>query len=267
MMYSEKIKKSPRSIDICKPVIFRVMLFCLLHAGSPPLWGQQSDCEEYSFEQTVSPDDYPQDEKGYHLLLEGPGLYGWRNRGSEYVSPIWKLEKRILHYDHDEYGIRLDLLFNYKIKGDFELELEYKTDKEDGVAAICYFVRDIPGVNLFKSSLLMSIGSNSREGKPGSLLHIIPARADYSLPAGKWNKASVRVEKGRVLHKLNDRTVVEYSLERSEWSRALLASPYSETKDARAYGMLSQIAGQEGYIGLKLPDASFYIRNIRLKIF
>ena len=101
-----------------------------------------------------------------------------------------------------------------------------------------------------------------------SLYDMIPAKPQNSKPFGQWNKSSITVFKGTVLHSQNGENVVEYHLWTPQWTDMLQASKFSQKKWPLAFELLNNCGGpnREGYIGLQDHGDDVWFRSIKVKI-
>jgi len=100
---------------------------------------------------------------------------------------------------------------------------------EGGNSGIFYLAQEKEGVPIWKSAPEMQILDNAKHpdaklGKDGNrqagaLYDLIPAVPQNSKPAGEWNKITILVYKGTVVHNQNGENVVEYHLWTQDWKR------------------------------------------------
>ncbi len=169
-----------------------------------------------------------------------------------------------------------ELIFSHTFKN-FELELEWKISK-GGNSGILYLIQEIPNQYAVASAREAQVldNENHPDAKLGtdgnrksmSLYDLIPAKPQNAKPYGKWNRAKIRVENGKVTHYQNGKKVVEYTLWTPEWIKMLDNSKFSVKEWADAYYLMSNCGGvkREGYIGFQDHGNDVWFRNIKIKI-
>ena len=240
---------------------------------------------------TVNLADFTTDENGYIVLFDGKTFNGWRGYGKDYVPAKWTIEDGAIKFNGSgggeaQDGEGGDIIFAHNFKN-FELELEWKISK-GGNSGIFYLAQEIqakdPNTGEFRmepiyiSSPEYQILDNENHvdaklGKDNnrqsaSLYDMIPAVPQNSKPFGEWNKATILVYRGTIVHGQNDENVLEYHLWTQQWTDMLQASKFSQDKWPLAYELLNNCGGvnREGYIGLQDHGDDVWYRNIRIKI-
>lgn len=231
-----------------------------------------------------------QDADGYYILFDGSSLENFRGYGRDTIPARWTIEDGCLTFTGTGTGEGQvsdggDLIFNHKFKN-FTLEFEWKVDKGSN-SGVLYLAREIQtkdesGVEkmepIYISAPEYQILDNANHpdakmGKDGnrqsaSLYDMIPAKPQNQKPFGEWNKGSIMVYKGTVVHGQNDENVVEYHLWTKQWTEMLQASKFSEEKWPLAFELLNNLGGDnhEGYIGFQDHGDRVQYRNIRIKV-
>ncbi|WP_272957162.1 3-keto-disaccharide hydrolase [Zunongwangia profunda] len=212
-------------------------------------------------------------EEGWRLLFDGKSTDGWRGYLKDsFPEKGWIIEDGALKVQGagtGEAGNGGDIIFDEEFK-DFELSLEWKIS-EGGNSGIFYLAEEIEGEPIFTSAPEMQILDNDRHpdaklGKDGnrqagSLYDLIPARPQNAKPVGEWNKVSVLVYRGTVVHTQNGENVVEYHLWTDEWKEMIKDSKFKDWKSFLNAGG----DDKKGYIGLQDHGDDVWFRNIKIK--
>ena len=233
---------------------------------------------------------FAMDKDGYYILFDGETLNGWRGYSRDTVPVNWTVDDGTIKIkgtgtgeaQSEEGG---DLIFGHKFKN-FELSVDWKVSK-GGNSGIFYLAQEIEAKDdngnwrlepIYISAPEAQILDNEnhpdgRLGKDGnrkssSLYDMIPAKPQNANPYGEWNKTTILVYRGTVVHGQNDENVVEYHLWTQQWTDMLQTSKFSEEKWPLAFELLNNCGGpnREGYIGLQDHGDDIWFRNIRIKI-
>lgn len=207
---------------------------------------------------------------GWVLMFNGQTTDGWRSHnGESFPENGWVIEDgtlKVLGSGRGEAGGGGDILFDKKFEN-FELSLEWKVS-EGGNSGIFYLAQEIPGDPVWKSAPEMQILDNDKHPDAklgvdgnraaGSLYDLIPGNFEAVNPAGEWNKASVLVYKGTVVHNMNGENVVEYHLWTDDWINMVGNSKF---KDYEHF----MNPASDGYIVLQDHGDDVWFRNIKIK--
>ncbi|MDH6356676.1 DUF1080 domain-containing protein [Parabacteroides sp. PF5-9] len=220
-------------------------------------------------------------DEGWISIFDGKTFEGWRGYNKTSVPSKWTIEDGAIKFNGSgggeaQDGDGGDLIYDRKFKN-FELELEWKVSK-GGNSGIFYLAQEIPNEPIYISAPEFQVLDNenhpdARLGVDGnrmssSLYDMIPAKPQNSKPFGEWNKASIMVYKGTVVHFQNDVAVVEYHLWTPQWKELLDNSKFSKEKWPVAYDLLLNCGGseREGLIGFQDHGDDVWFRNIKVKI-
>ena len=212
-------------------------------------------------------------DEGWVLLFDGKTTKGWRGYDKDsFPSKGWVIEDgslKVLGSGSGEAGGGGDIIYDEEFK-DFELSLEWKIS-EGGNSGIFYLAQEIEGVPIYTSAPEMQILDNDRHpdaklGKDGnrqagSLYDLIPAKPQNAKPVGEWNKISIIVYRGTVVHNQNGKNVVEYHLWTDDWKEMVGNSKFKDMENFLNAGGKDK----KGYIGLQDHGDDVWFRNIKIK--
>ena len=233
---------------------------------------------------------FKKDKDGFIVLFDGKEMTGWRGYGKDHIPSRWTVDKGAIKFNGSGGGEAQgneggDLIFAHNFKN-FELEFEYKVAKGSN-SGVFILAREVeakdPEGNWRMEPIYISSpeaqvldNENHPDAKFGvdgnrksmSLYDMIPAKPQNAKPFGEWNKATIIVYKGTVVHSQNGKNVVEYHLWTPQWTDMLQASKFSEKAWPLAFELLNNVGGpnHEGYIGLQDHGDDVWFKNIRVKV-
>ena len=218
----------------------------------------------------LTPDEIDQ---GWRLLFDGESTEGWRgyNKNS-FPEKGWEIEDnalKVIGSGTGEAGSGGDIIFDEEFKN-FELSLEWKIS-EGGNSGIFYLAEEIEGEPIYTSAPEMQILDNKKHPDAklgnngnrmaGSLYDLIPAKPQNAKPVGQWNKVSILVYRGTVVHSQNGENVVEYHLWTDKWNEMVSNSKFKNWENFLNAGG----EDKKGYIGLQDHGDDVWFRNIKIK--
>lgn len=212
-------------------------------------------------------------EEGWKLLFDGKTTEGWRGYNKDsFPSQGWVVEDgaiKVQGTGSGEAGGGGDIIYDEQFK-DFELTLEWKVS-EGGNSGVFYLAQEIEGEPIYTSAPEMQILDNdkhpdARLGKDGnrqagSLYDLIPAKPQNAKPVGEWNKISILVYRGTVVHNQNGENVVEYHLWTDQWKEMVKNSKFKDWENFLNAGGNDK----QGFIGLQDHGDDVWFRNIKIK--
>ena len=209
-------------------------------------------------------------QQGWVLLFNGRTFDGWRQCNGTTMPANWVVEDQAMKVftapgRKPGQGAGGDILYGLKKFRDFELSIDWKTEKA-GNSGIFFNVREVPSQPIYYAAPEVQVLDNAdaTDNKlashlAGSLYDMLPAAPNSVKPAGEWNTIVIRVKDGRVTHTQNGMKVVEYTLWTAEWDALVQVSKFKTFK-----GFIEGIA-KEGYIGLQDHGYAIWFRNIKIR--
>lgn len=209
--------------------------------------------------------------EGWILLFDGKTSDGWRGYKKSNFPKAWKITDGTIMCQgsgRGEAGAQDggDVIFDRKFSN-FHLKLDWKIS-EAGNSGIFYLGQEKLDY-IWKTAPEMQVLDNdkhpdAKKGKngnrqAGSLYDLIPANPQNAKPVGEWNTAEVICNNGKIVHKQNGKTVVEYQLWTPEWEKLVAGSKFP--------GLNADWANvaKEGFIGIQDHGDDVWFKNIKVK--
>jgi hypothetical protein len=208
--------------------------------------------------------------QGWVLLFNGTSFDGWRQCNGTAMPANWKIDDRAMKVftgagKEPGNGAGGDILYGVKTFRNFELSLDWKTEKA-GNSGIFYSVREVPGKPIYYAAPEVQVLDNAdaTDNKlpshlAGSLYDMVAADPKTVKPAGEWNTIIIRVKDGKVTHTQNGTKVVEYTLWTPEWDALVQNSKF------KTFPGFTEGIAKEGYIGLQDHGYGIWFRNIKIR--
>ena len=151
---------------------------------------------------------------GWVLLFNGVNFDGWRQCNGTAMPANWAIDEQAMKVftapgKKPGEGSGGDVLYGVKKFKDFELSVDWKTEKA-GNSGIFYYVREVPGKPIYYAAPEVQVLDNvdATDNKlpshlAGSLYDMVPADPKSVKPVGEWNTIVIRVKDGKVTHTQN----------------------------------------------------------------
>jgi len=202
--------------------------------------------------------------EGWQLLFNGRNLSGWRSFDGGAPSPAWQVEDGTLMLTADNGRMSGADLVTAGDYGAFELTLDWKVER-GGNSGVLYLARNVPQTKqIYETGLEMQIldDAGHSDGKipshrAGSLYDITVPPVGVSNPAGSWNHARLRVERGRVQQWLNGKLTADVSFGDDAWRKRVAGSKFATMP---LFGTFPS-----GVIGLQDHGHPVAFRNIKIR--
>lgn len=201
-------------------------------------------------------------QQGWTLLFNGNNTDGWHSYLQPKTQPAWKVVDGALQLDPKADG-QGDLLTDKEYEN-FELALEWKISAE-GNSGIIFGVHEDPAFGAtYDTGIEMQVldNVNASDNKKanhlaGSLYDMKAPSKDVAKPAGEWNTARLRKEKGYLTFWLNGTKTVETQMGSPEWENLINSSKFKTWKNFAKY--------PKGHIALQDHGHEVSYRYIKIK--
>lgn len=204
--------------------------------------------------------------QGWVLLFDGKTSEGWKGNNRPDFPTRWKVVDGTLHFSGSGEGERGDIVTTKEFSN-FRLKMEWKIS-EGGNSGIFYLGKETEGWPIYKTAPEMQVLDNNnhpdaKKGKngnrqAGSLYDLIPAAPQNARPVGEWNEVEIEVNNGKVYHRQNGKTVVEYELWTNDWNKLVAGSKFPGLNPDWAN------VPKKGVIALQDHSDDVWFRNIKI---
>ncbi|WP_206542645.1 3-keto-disaccharide hydrolase [Sphingomonas endophytica] len=202
--------------------------------------------------------------EGWQLLFNGRDLSGWGSFSGGTPSPSWTVKDGVLMLDRHDGQMSGGDLVTAERYGTFELTLDWKV-APGGNSGVLYLARDVPQTrHVYETGLEMQILDDvgHRDGKipshrAGALYDLTVPPVGAAKPAGSWNHARLRVDRGRIRQWLNGTLTADVSYGDPAWRARVAASKF---KDMPLFGTFDS-----GVIALQDHGEPVWFRNVKLR--
>ena len=207
--------------------------------------------------------------EGWELLFNGTSTAGWHKYGGKPVGTAWKVADGLLYLD-------TTVKENWQIKdgGDiitdgeyenFHLKLEWKIAKDGNSGIIFYIHEDTslyewPWMTGPEMQVLDNSGhpdSKIPKHRAGDLYDLISCSPETVKPAGEWNLAEIKADKGKLDFYLNGVNVVSTTLWDDNWKNMVAGSKFKQWPGFGTY--------TRGKIGLQDHGNTVWYRNVMIR--
>jgi hypothetical protein len=206
--------------------------------------------------------------EGWQLLFDGTSKKGWHIYQGKSDGSAWTVSDGMLMLDPKEKkdwqtigggDIITDAAYE-----NYHLSLEWKISPK-GNSGIIFGIQDLPKYeHSWHTGMEMQILDNDGHGdgkilkhRAGNLYDLIAASSEPVRPVGEWNKAEIKVNKGKLDLYLNGINIVSTQLWDNNWKALVAGSKFREMPDFATF--------HSGHIGLQDHGDLVWFRNIKIK--
>jgi len=201
-------------------------------------------------------------------LFDGKTFAGWSKYGGGEVGKAWKIENGAMYLDAAnkatwQKGDAGDIVTNEEYEN-FHFKYEWKI-APNGNSGVIFLVHEseeypYPWQTGPEMQVLDNVGHKDAKiisHRAGDLYDLIVSSQETVKPAGEWNQAEIRINKGKLDLFLNGVNIVSTQLFTPEW-KALIAK--SKFKNMPGFGTFSK-----GKIALQDHGDVVHYRNLMIK--
>lgn len=205
--------------------------------------------------------------QGWELLFDGQSTAGWHNYGKPgTVGNAWKVVDGTLYLDaaSKKSGAQGgDIVTNGEFEN-FHLSLDWKI-APNGNSGIMFYVQEDPAKyrQTYHTGPEMQVLDNAGhpdakivKHRAGDLYDLITAKETVK-PAGEWNHAEIKADKGRLQFFLNGEEVLATTMWDEAWKTMIANSKFKEWPGFGAF--------QKGKIALQDHGDDVWYRNIKIR--
>lgn len=208
---------------------------------------------------------------GWQLLFDGKSMTGWHAFKKKSIGKSWIINENAIHLDaNTETDKRAKPFDGGDIVSDQEyenIELQYEWKIGNcGNSGVFFNVTESDKFDyVWQTGPEMQILDNSchpdskyDKHKAGDLYDLIACKYPVVKPAGEWNQARIKSNKGKVEFWLNGINVVNFTMHDDHWKKLVAGSKF---KDMPAFGLASK-----GRIALQDHGDKVWFRNIKIRV-
>jgi hypothetical protein len=205
---------------------------------------------------------------GWQFLFDGSTKKGWHVFQGKSDGSAWKVSEGMLLLDPTEKknwqtvgggDIITDAAFE-----NYHFSMEWKISPK-GNSGIIFGIQDLPKYeHAWHTGLEMQILDNDGHGdgkiikhRAGNLYDLIASATEPVKPVGEWNKAEIKLDKGRLDLYLNGEKVVSTMLWDENWNKMVAGSKFKNMPDFATF--------KSGHIGLQDHGDPVWFRNIKIR--
>lgn len=195
----------------------------------------------------------------WQILFDGTSVDAFRGyKTQDFPKESWNVEGDSLKTNPDH---PLDLITREQF-ADFDLDLEWKVEKEANSGIMYHVSEDFPETYMTGPEMQVVDDDNTDDGKnsktsAGSLYALIAPKDKKYNPFGQWNKVRIRVSGRHVEYWMNGSKIVEYELGSPELNDLISRSKF------KAWPRFAK--NSTGYIALQNHGGVTRFRNIRIR--
>ena len=205
---------------------------------------------------------------GWTLLFDGVSTAGWHVYQQKSDGSAWKVSEGTLWLDPGQKrNGRVvgggDLITDGRYEN-YHLSLEWKIAR-NGNSGIIFGIQDQPKYEYsWHTGPEMQVLHNEghpdgkiRKHRAADLYDLIESNPEAVRPVGEWNRAEIKLNKGKLDFMLNGVSVVSTTLWDEAWKKLVAGSKFRDKPDFAAF--------RSGHIGLQDHGDTVWYRNIKIR--
>ena len=205
--------------------------------------------------------------EGWQLLFDGQTTNGWHTYGKSAAGSAWRVENGTLHFDpavrQTDASQGGDIVTNEEFDN-FHLSLEWRVSPNGNSGIIFYVQEDTAKYkNTYNTGPEMQVLDNAGhpdakiiKHRAGDLYDLITAKETVK-PAGEWNHAEIRSDRGKLQFFLNGEQVLATTMWDDAWRTMIANSKFKEWPDFGTF--------RKGRIALQDHGDKVWYRNIKIR--
>lgn len=205
--------------------------------------------------------------QGWTLLFDGQSTAGWHTYGKQGATNLaWKAEDGALHLDaaSKKAGAQGGDLVTNDEYDNFHLSLDWKI-APNGNSGVIFYVKEDPVKypQTYHTGPEMQVLDNAGhpdakiiKHRAGDLYDLITSRETVK-PAGEWNHAEIKADKGKLQFYLNGQEVLSTTMWDEAWRQMVANSKFKAWPDFGTF--------HSGKIALQDHGDEVWYRNIKIR--
>ena len=207
---------------------------------------------------------------GWQLLFDGKTMTGWRNFRKKTIGKSWVINEEAIHLDakpnkdgHWQAADGGDIITD-KPYENFDFTYEWKISNCGNSGVMFNVVEADKYDYVWKTGPEMQVLDNTCHPdsrfvthRAGDLYDMIECKYQTVKPAGEWNEARIKSNKGNVEFWLNGIKVVSFTMHDDTWKKMVAKSKFKDMPD---FGK-----AKSGHLSLQDHGDKVWFRNIKIK--
>ena len=248
-----------------------------------PLWSTETwytmnqvaqakgDVKKSPYQHTPNTLNDAEKKAGWNLLFDGKSLAGWHTFKKKSIGKSWIINENAIHLDANTETDKSakpfdggDIVSNQEYEN-FELQYEWKISNCGNSGVMFNVIESEKFDYVWQTGPEMQILDNSchpdskyDKHKAGDLYDLIACKYPVVKPAGEWNQARIKSNKGKVEFWLNGINVVNFTMHDDNWKKMVAGSKF---KDMPSFGVSSK-----GRISLQDHGDKVWFKNIKIRV-
>jgi len=207
---------------------------------------------------------------GWQLLFDGKSLNGWRNFKKKSIGKSWIINDNAIHLDakpnkegHWQAEDGGDIITD-KTYENFEFIYDWKISNCGNSGVMYNVVENAKYDYVWQTGPEMQVLDNSCHPdskfvthRAGDLYDMIACKFQVVKPAGEWNHARIKSNKGHVEFWLNGINIVNFRMHDDNWKKMITNSKFKDMPD---FGL-----SKSGHLSLQDHGDKVWFRNLKIK--
>lgn len=170
--------------------------------------------------------------EGFKLLFDGGSLENFRNFKSDSVNPKWQAADGTITLTERGGG---NLMTREKFR-DFEFRFQFKIAANGNSGIMWHVSEDYrkphetgPEYQILDAYSKTAYAKEIEKGNiSGALYDLVPAKSEWSKPAGEWNNGSIKVSGSQITFTINGNISCRVDTDTENWKILISQSKFSK---------------------------------------